>query len=144
MMIPTVRNSSASRSSAPLAARTPGEAVRTFVSAFQQALSCLTLARLNAEGYRPIDLPYRAALQDGEPVALGGSTLQLLIVVRYQIVRAATMSNAWAVQLAAYDYETLMRMIARSLRISGIPRAAVQLPGRIFTSVRQPASCGDP
>jgi hypothetical protein len=57
MMTRIVRNSSASRSSAPLAARTPREAVGAFVSAFQQALSCLTLARFNAEGYRPIDLP---------------------------------------------------------------------------------------
>jgi hypothetical protein len=57
MMTRIVRNSSASRSSAPLAARTPREAVGAFVSAYQQALSCLTLARFNAEGYRPIDLP---------------------------------------------------------------------------------------
>ena len=80
-------------------------AVGTFVSTFQQALSCLTLARFNAEGYRPIDLPYRAALRDGEPVALAGSSLQLLVVIRYQTVRAAAMRNSWTVQLAAYDDE---------------------------------------
>lgn len=65
-----------------MAARTPPEAVRTFAGAFQQACSFLTVARFNAEGYRPIDLPYSAELQDGEPVVIAGSSLRLLPVLR--------------------------------------------------------------
>jgi len=90
-----------------LAARTPAEAVRTFVGAFQSALSCLTVARFNAEGYRPIDLPYSAELQDGEPVVIAGSSLRLLVVLRYRIIQAANSPGAWVVQLTAYDYELL-------------------------------------
>ncbi len=90
-----------------MVARTPAEAVRTFVGAFQQAFSCLTVARFNAEGYRPIDLPYSAELQDGEPVVLAGSSLRLLAVLRYRIVPAANSPGAWMVQLTAYGYELL-------------------------------------
>lgn len=90
-----------------MAARTPAAAVRAFVGAFQSALSCLTLDRFNAEGYRPVDLPSSAELQDGEPVAISGSSLHLLVVLRYRIVLAADAPGAWAVQLAAYDYEML-------------------------------------
>lgn len=90
-----------------MAARTPAEAVRTFVGAFQSALSYLTVAQFNAEGYRPIDLPFSAELQDGEPVVIAGSSLRLLVVLRYWIIQAANSPGAWAVQLATDDYELL-------------------------------------
>lgn len=92
-----------------MAARTPAEAVRTFAGAFQQACSCLTLARFNVESYRPLDLPapYHAELQNGQAVPLGGSSLRLLAVLRYRIVPAPSAPGAWVVQLAAYDYELL-------------------------------------
>jgi hypothetical protein len=90
-----------------LAVRTPAEAVRTFVGAFQSVVSCLTVARFSAEGYRPIDLPYSAELQDGEAVVIAGPPLRLLIVLRYRIVQAANSPGAWVVQLTAYDYELL-------------------------------------
>ena len=92
-----------------MAARTPVEAVRTFADAFQQAFSCLTLARFNVQGYRPVDLPqqYHAELQNGQAVSLGVSSLRLLVVLRYRIVPAASTPGAWVVQIAAYDYELL-------------------------------------
>lgn len=90
-----------------MAARTPAEAVRTFVGDFQQALSCLTVARFSAEGYRPIDLSYSAELQAGEPVVIAGSSLRLLIVLRYRIIQMADRPSAWTIRLTAYDYELL-------------------------------------
>lgn len=106
-MTPTSPRSSASRFSSPVAVRPPAEAVRTFVGAFQLVCSCLTVARFKPEGYRPIDLPYRGDLQDGEPVTLVGSSLRLLALLRYRIVPAPSTPSAWMVRLAAYDYELL-------------------------------------
>jgi len=97
------------RSCGPLAARTPAQAVRTFAGAFQQACSCLTLARFNVESYRPLDLPapYHAELQNGQSVPLGGSSLRMLAVLRYCIVPEAGVPGSWLVRLAAYDFELL-------------------------------------
>ena len=88
--------------------RTPQEAVKAWASSFQQALSCITGARFNVDGYRPADRPYDADLNGGLAVPLAAmSRLGLVVILRYRVVREARSHDPWTVQAVAYRYGLL-------------------------------------
>ncbi len=85
--------------------RTPQEAVKAWASSFQQALSCITGARFNVDGYRPADRPYDADLNGGLAVPLAAvARLGLIAILRYRIMREATSRDPWIVRIVTYHY----------------------------------------
>ncbi len=82
-------------------ARSPAEAVRTFLAPLQRALSCVTDAVLLGGGHRPAPEPHAAALQGGLPVSLaGGERLSLRVLLGYRVVVAD--DAWWAVEVSSY------------------------------------------
>ena len=101
--------------SVQLVARTPKDAVDAFAAAYQQAIGCLVQARVNVEGYRPIDLPYRADINGGRFVLIGrGSPLGLIVVLRYRLSNEESNRRAWGVRVASYEY-TLTEQTGREI-----------------------------
>jgi hypothetical protein len=88
-----------------LAGRTPREAFETFAREVQQSLSCVTLARFNAEGYRPIDVPYGADVNDGEAVPLRGDvSIGLVVALRYRVAQDDGLYGGWGIRVTEYYY----------------------------------------
>ena len=80
--------------------RTAREAFEAFAKAFQQALSCVTQARFNTEGYRPIDLPYSADINGGAPASVSGDPAHALVVIlRYRLLQEGGPLSARAVRI---------------------------------------------
>jgi hypothetical protein len=88
-----------------LAARTPHAAVTAFSEAIQQAVSCITIARFQPEGYRPNEKPYSGSLGHGRPVPVGSDEeITLKAVLRYRIVPDTGPVGGWTVRIVSYFY----------------------------------------
>jgi hypothetical protein len=91
-----------------VAARTPAEAVRLYVSPLQRVVSCFTAAVLTVKGgYFPSPAPHVLTFGElGDPVVLSGHPrLALSVVQDYRIVRDDQERGAWRVTTAGYVYE---------------------------------------
>jgi hypothetical protein len=107
-----------------LAGRTPREAFEPFAGAFQQALSCVTLAGFHAEGYSPVDVPYSADVNGGEAVPLsGGSSIGLIVALRYRATQDGRSHGAWRMEVMEYYYALAGEADAELLAYHWHPRS---------------------
>ena len=86
--------------------RTPAEAVNNYVSAANRLVSCITNSVVDvAGGYYLSPIPHDLTINNGQPLALGGtSNLMLKLLQSYRIADSGEPGNSWAVRVVAYNY----------------------------------------
>ncbi len=89
-----------------MVSRTPSEAVNNYVDSIQLAVSCVSNSVVTVRGgYYPDSTPHTLALNNAEPVRLGGiSGLWLLLEQQYRIVQSDPSSVLWTISEVRYEY----------------------------------------
>ena len=97
----------------------------------QQALDCVIDGRLNVDGYRPSpdDAPYTADINGGLSVPFGrGSTLSLLVIIRYQLIDEGGDRDLWTPRTTGYEYAIMDRDEREIIAFHWHPNARSSVP----------------
>ncbi len=89
--------------------RISAEAVNNYVDAANRLVSCVTDSIVSvAGGYHPAAVPLILALNNGQPVMLGGaSNFRLQLQQTYRIIAPTARGDLWTVQVTGYAYAIL-------------------------------------